>query len=496
MRLPPRPVLMLPLALLALTAGACGNADSSGAAEPATRGTESRPTLYGRWSIVAINGSPPLRLGGDAPQPSLVFAPGRYEGSSGCNSFGGTGLLAGNRWFGEPPMATQQGCGRLDAQERAVFGIASGGPAISFERSGEAILTTVAGSLRLRRQEGGDVAPPERKPMLLAGSQWEVGMIDGRGAANAGRLLTFEADRWTLSGGCAPLAGEWRQQGQRVTFALAAATPRSCGPEDQALRGLFASAPHYVVGPNRELVIGGGEHWLTGQFARRPGLGDQPLLRGEWRIEKVDGEVPLKTERPPSLIFGASSYAVWDGCNHSEGVQLVLARQLFTRGSGISTLASCAPDPLRSRIHAIVAGNPRIAKTEGGLALVAPAGMLRLTRQSSRGFGTSEQLGLRPPRTIVLLRGSATLRLGAGRFAVELQCGRIEGDWRGGQPARFSPDPIERTAPRCVGTPGSDAFRLGQFFTGNVHAVTGPNRDIVLLVNEDESIAGRNADRR
>jgi hypothetical protein len=35
---------------------------------------------------------------------------------------------------------------------------------------------------------------------------------------------------------------------------------------------------------------------------------------------------------------------------------------------------------------------------------------------------------------------------------------------------------------------------LSQFFTGNVLAVTGPNRDIVLLVNEHRSIAGRTAD--
>jgi hypothetical protein len=80
------------------------------------------------------------------------------------------------------------------------------------------------------------------------------------------------------------------------------------------------------------------------------------------------------------------------------------------------------------------------------------------------------------------------------RFAIILDCGRIEGEWRGGQPARFSPDPLERNAPNCDVRVGSDAFRLGQFFTGNVLAITGPNRDIVLLVNEDESIAGRVAE--
>jgi hypothetical protein len=38
--------------------------------------------------------------------------------------------------------------------------------------------------------------------------------------------------------------------------------------------------------------------------------------------------------------------------------------------------------------------------------------------------------------------------------------------------------------------PTSEAFQLSQFFTGDVLSVTGPNGDIVLLVNEDRSIAG------
>ena len=491
---------MLPLAALALAAAACGSGFDQPAAAKAGADQQARtqeaPTLYGRWSIVAVNGAPPLRFTGpESPQPSIAFSGSRYEGSSGCNSFGGTGMLVGNRWFGEPPMATQQGCAHLDAQERTIFAIASGGPLVSFAGAGEATLKAPAGTLRLRREGGEGPRAPEQPPMLLAGSQWEVTTIDGRSAGRGPRLLTFEADRWTLAGGCAPLSGTWRQQGQRVTFTLSPAPPRACNAEDQALRGLFAAAPSYVVGPNRELVLGGGDHWLTAWFARDFGRDGKALLSGEWRIDTADGLAPGKTERPPSLTFGTASYAVWDGCNHTEGVQLVLERQLFTRGSGMSTLASCAPDPIRTRIHGIVGSNPRIAKTEGGgLALVSPAGTLRLSRKSARAFGTAEQLGLRPPRTIALLRPNATLRLSANRFTIELPCGRIEGGWRAGQPARFSPDPIERTAPNCAPAPGSDAFRLGQFFTGNVHAVTGPNRDIVLLVNRDRSIAARTAD--
>jgi heat shock protein HslJ len=401
-------------------------------------------------------------------------------------------------------MATQQGCAHLTAQERAIFDIASGGPAIAFQGPADATLTSAAGSLRLRREAAPEPEAIEPAPMLLAGTSWEVGSIDGRPVGDLSRRerarLSFEADRWTLNAGCSPLSGRWRQEGRAVTMEIASKQPSGCSPtlkaEDDSIRAMIAARPHYVVGHNRELVMGGGDHWLTGRFDRTRALDAAQLLRGEWRVEAVDGAAPKAMPKPPSLIFGKAGYAVWDGCNHTEGIMLVVEGQLFTRGSGMSTLANCMPDPMRGRVPAIVGSNPRVAKTDGGgIALVAPSGTLRLTRLSSRTFGSLEQIGLRGPRTITLLDPGGRLELrSGGKFTVELPCGKIEGDWRGGQPARFSPDPLERTAPQCDRSPGSEAFRLSQFFTGNVLAVTGPNRDIVLLVNEDRSIAGRATD--
>jgi heat shock protein HslJ len=493
-------------ACLALALAGCGtdpeNAGAAGAATSARTPAHAEPTLYGRWRIIGIDGSAPLQFEGtDASRPHLIFSRSRYGGSTGCNSFGGTGLLVGRRWFGEPPMATQQGCGRLTAQEQAIIGIASSGPQIAFTGPGEATLASAAGSLRLRREAGPEPEPNEPAPMPLAGTVWEVGSIDGRPVGEAGRRerarLSFEADRWHLDAGCSGLSGPWRQVGGAVTMEIASSQPTGCSStlkaQDDSIRAMVAAGPHYVVGPNRELVIGGGDHWLTGWFDRTVEREAAESLRGEWRVKTVDGASPKAMPRPPSVIFGKSSYAVWDGCNHSEGIMLVVAGQLFTRGSGVSTLANCMPDPMRGRVPAIVGSNPRIAKTDGGgIALVAPSGTLRLKRVSARESGTLEQIGLHAPRTITLSNPPARLVLGkGGRFAVELRCGNIEGDWRGGQPARFSPDPLERTAPDCARGPGSEASRLSRFFTGNVLAVTGPNRDIVLLVNEDQSIAGR-----
>jgi heat shock protein HslJ len=496
---PIRLALLMPLAIL-LSCGASSEEERESSEPSLNAAKAAEPTLYGRWKIVAINGSAPLSFGGEAGHPTLEFSPSRYGGSTGCNSFGGTGLLVGNRWFGEPPMATQQGCGALAAQERNIMTIAAGGPSISFRNEGEVELSSEAGSLRVRR-ESEEAVTPEPTLMLLAGTDWVVRTIDGHapdpGRASERRMLRFNAEQWTLNGACGLLSGTWRQQGPSVRFEVEAPVPRRCAAEaaatDQRLRTAISALRQYVVGPNRELVMGGGEHWLVGQFEAAGAKADKAALLGEWRVEAVDGAQPLESPRPPSLIFGNSSYAIWDGCNHSEGIYLVVDGQLFTRGSGLSTLAACQADPLRPRIATVLGNNPRIAKTkEESIALVAASGTLRLNRLTARRFGTSEQLGLRAPATIELLKPRGRLMLlGANRFAIALDCGRIEGEWRGGQPSRFSPGPVERTAPACQSNPGSDPFLLAQFFTGGVHAVTGPNRDIVLLVNEDRSIAGR-----
>ncbi|HEX8579122.1 MAG TPA: META domain-containing protein [Allosphingosinicella sp.] len=493
-------MFLVRLALIAQAACLAASCDAAPVKQEAAA-TRAAPSLYGGWRIVAVNGTAPLRFGtGDENPPHLVFTKATYGGSSGCNGFGGTGLLVGDRWFGDPPMATQQGCAALTAQERAIFAVASGGPKVVL-RGEEATLTSAAGALRLRRDAAlaGDAVEP--RPMLLAGTAWEIGSIDGRPVGELNRRtparLRFDADRWSLDAGCGALGGAWRQEGRAVTMSVTTKQPARCSPtlkaEDDALRAMAAAGPHYVVGFNRELVMGGGAHWLTGRFDSAA-LQAASLL-GEWRVASVDGVAPKPTPRLPSVAFGKAGYAVWDGCNHTEGVALVVSGQLFTRGSGMSTLANCAPDSLRHRVPHIVGSNPRVAKTADGVALVSPNGTLRLTRLSQRPFGIGEQLGLRGPRSILLLspNGRLTLKPG-GKFAIDLACGRIEGDWRGGQPARFSPDPLERTAPRCDQGPGSDAFRLSQFFTGNVLAVTGPNRDIVLLVNEDRSLSGRVAD--
>ena len=157
------------------------------------------------------------------------------------------------------------------------------------------------------------------------------------------------------------------------------------------------------------------------------------------------------------------------------------------------TLANCPPDPVRQAINQVVAAAPRIARTaDGGLALVSRVGTLRLARSSARAFGTGVQTRLRSGWGFDLLGeagGQARLTLGPGdRFSVALACGTFDGRWRSdpsGQ-ARFSPGRLP------IGCESDEAaIGMYNFFTGDLLAAVGPNRDIALFVSRGRSLAAR-----
>ncbi|HEX8568726.1 MAG TPA: META domain-containing protein [Caulobacteraceae bacterium] len=489
--------------LLALALAACSAPPSSDAAEPRGEAERAAPSLYARWSVLEVNGRPARTLRSESERPEVSFSPSGYGGSTGCNSFGGMGLLVGNRWFADPAMATQQGCGELDQQESAIFTVLAGGPVLTWEGADVAVLRTADGTLRLRRL---GPLPPEREPssppMLMAGTRWDLRTVDGAPIdprAKQPPRLTFEADRWTLEAPCSTRSGAWRQEeGAVVVEPATVSTSRACadalaGP-GEALARAVEGRLSYVVGPNGEFVLAGRDHWVVGWGDPTFG-GEATLLHGQWRVASVDGAVPPASERPAELGFGPGAFAVWDGCRHSEGVAIALERRLFTHGSGAVTAANCPADPVRAKINAVVAASPRIATTaDGGLALVSRAGTLRLRRTSARAFGTGVETRLRTGRAFDLMTGGdpARLTLGPGdRFTLTMACGTVQGRWRtntfpGGSYARFGPD---RPAFDCENDP--TARRVQGFFMGDVHAAIGPNKDIALFVNRRDAMPAR-----
>jgi heat shock protein HslJ len=489
---------------------ASDNSVASGTVQEDGSSPVEKPTLYGEWRIVEVNGAPARGRGSGTGGPSVSFEPSRYGGSSGCNQFGGNGLLVGERWFAEPPMATAIGCSDLEAQERGIYSIVAGGPQVEWEGRDTVVLRTTAGRLRLQRSGPLRELEPDRPPMWLAGTSWYLFSVDGAtlelpGARQPVRL-SFEADRYRLETPCGTRSGNWRQsEGMVVTEPPGASEARNCAKgarrqSDSAAEAATGSLK-YVTGVNGEFVLTNGEHWVVGRRDLTSAREDPHLLSGQWRVASVDGVAPPAGERPAELAFGPGGYAVWDGCMHSEGVAIAYRRKLFTRGSGMSTLANCPADEIRFKINRVVGSRPRIGLTEdGGVALISPAGTLRLQRKSRRAFGLGIETFLRAGSTFDLLTSStsdARLTVGPGnRFSLALACGTMSGSWRsdrgaGGTHARFGPD---RPPEGCDNDPV--ARRLFNFFAGDVLSAVGPNKDIALFVSGEEGLPARVASGR
>ena len=356
--------------------------------------------IEGHWRIVSADGAAPRAVGEDGGRrrtPRLHFAPTHYGGTSGCNFFGGLGLLEGGRYYGAPGGQTVMGCGDLTAQEEAVTGIFWTSPRIALE-DGTLTLTSDKHRLVLRRDPSLDVPPapsPGRvEPPVLAGTTWVIHAIDGRsilapGREN-GRRLVFEAESWTGQAACATLSGGWRQQGDRILLTgPAATTEQLCPPADAAidrkLAELMAAGPRFVTGPNGEILIAAGGHWLAGDRLRDT-LSDQAgLVTGAWRIAAIDGRPPAEGTRP-ALAFGPTGFAGTTGYNSIQGLYLAQGRRLFT-APGPQTEQGCGP--LRAqeeRITGLLAASPSIALAgEGMIALVDRSGMLLLRRDSAAG---------------------------------------------------------------------------------------------------------------
>ena len=119
------------------TAHGCGGAAST-PGTVALAGTD--------WAIATINGAPPAA----ARKAVVTFADGRVSGNAGCNSFGGSYVLEGNRLTVGPLISTKMACmGPGMTQERAVFDILQQPMAVASNEDGSLTLSNEAGTMTL-----------------------------------------------------------------------------------------------------------------------------------------------------------------------------------------------------------------------------------------------------------------------------------------------------------------------------------------------------------
>lgn len=287
-RLVPGAVCLLILAACAPQPNAPPKSETLVAREPAasarSAAPEPRPSgvnpsdLAGAWRIASVNGIAPVALredGGGQRTPSLYFSTAGYGGTTGCNFIGGLGLLEGDRYYTAPGPQTAMGCGDLEVQEGAIAGVLEFAPRVRLGADGSAVLVNGSTTMVLRR----DPTLPRRAtgPAALrglSGAAVRIQSIDNRGIGAPGEgWLRFSANGIVARAACATLSGVWQQEADRIVLAAPVTTTEQlCAPAeaaiDAALATLLTAGPRYLIGPNGEVLIAAGGHWLVGQIER------------------------------------------------------------------------------------------------------------------------------------------------------------------------------------------------------------------------------------
>lgn len=491
-----RTPLSIAAALLASCSGAERNPDTASAplgAVAAPAAAPAEPSLLGSWTIRTIDGRPPA-VGRQGGSPGLAFDENGVGGNAGCNGFGSLGLAHEGRWYGGFATSTAMACGDpYDRQEALVHGLLGSSPRIVWRGNDDVEL--VGREHRITLARGGGAFPGRLiiPPAPLTGSLWTLGAMDGQAlqmpGARQGPTLAIEGESFKLTTPCLILEGRWQALGEGAArFAPGLETARACPEPSKAQSRQYAEAlkgdKRHVSGPNGEIVMAGGRHWLVGDQVRR-GSAEQPRIHGLWRVEGGTNEAQQNGVRPPEVRFAGRAYYLWDGCNHTEGLAILHERTLHGFGSGMSTLATCMDGRSNSKLKAVVTSSPRVGVLpSGGLVLRSASGEVRLVRVGPASADRTVSSRLAEGMVFTLLNGGSggTLELLAGgRFRLTQSCGDTKGRWRpapreteGGY--RFGPERLPEGCERDAG-----ARKLYQTFTGNLDVALGPNRDIALF---------------
>ncbi|MCC2978258.1 META domain-containing protein [Sphingomonas sp. PL-96] len=421
-----RPVAILALSLL----GACGGVKDptpmpkpvlARAPNPAQSASIDRVALEGRWPITAFDGRPPAaadHAGASSRAPSFTFTRTGYAATAGCNALGGIGTLHGARYYTMPGPQTAMGClGGLAEREIMLGTVMRTSPTIMTVAEGEIQLSGGGHRLTLRRDPQAITPSADTAPML-AGTRFQIQSVDGavlepRGGTED-RPLGFAAEDWRAKPACGTVSGKWRQDGWTVRATDIVVSQEGCGASGSTtgsvVRELFASQPNFSVGPNGELLVAGGGHWIAAERDTSAAARDMPRLTGSWDIIRLDGQ-PLQANSPGEqharLDFGAMGYTGSTGCNSISGDYVTRGSRLYTN-PGASTERGCGTlTTQESRIQALLRASPQISRTGNDIQLIDEAGgmLIRRTSRTPNAVPSAHPLPTRFVATAISLNG-------------------------------------------------------------------------------------------
>jgi heat shock protein HslJ len=222
------------------------------AAAPETAATVEGPT----WRLRSLGEMDERELAAAPRGVTARFSGGRVEGSSGCNQYGGTYTIEGDRLTVGQVAGTMMACPEPQMKVENAFRAAFIGQS-RFSTSGSRLTLAAANGATL-------VFEAEPSP-TLEGVTWDVsGYDNGKGAVAsplAGTELTvvFRAGTVTGHAGCNHYRAAYTIEGNRISIGAAAATRKACpghgvmAQEQQFLEALQSAATYTVRGAELEL---------------------------------------------------------------------------------------------------------------------------------------------------------------------------------------------------------------------------------------------------
>lgn len=504
-----RKVTMIAAMLAPGLLAACSvkDADRTAAVFPETgQAAEQTAALEGRWLITAIDGRPPVapsQEGAFGRTPSVAFAQTGYGATAGCNSLGGIGTQHGQRYYTMPGPQTLIGCqGALAEQENILDVVMRASPTISTLAGGEVQLAGTGHRLTLRRDPQSAASPVEVAPML-AGARFQILSVDGvhlvPRSQSDNRPLAFDADEWHAKPVCGTISGKWRQDGWTLHANDIVVSQDGCDAAgaavDTAVRELFASRPHFAGGPNGEILIAGGGHWLAAERDPAALMRDTPRLAGSWDIVLLDGRPPA-SEAPgtlPRLDFGATGYGGSTGCNSILGNFVARAGRLYTH-PGPTTEKGCGSlSAQENRIYALLRAAPRIGRSGNDIQLIDPVGSMTI-RRADRPAYRSHAAGPLPTRYAggaIVLNGEPTekrvtdpasrITIAGNDIRIDIGCGVVSAVIRrdrGGMSLISNANSSDGSA--CTGARLALHNQVMRLVNGAVAAIVDVNGDLLL----------------
>ncbi|MGW0712336.1 META domain-containing protein [Streptomyces sp. NPDC002643] len=246
---------LLPLPLLAACGTESAGSGSTNVGSNASSGKDSNATKSAvtgiRWTVDSLTVDGKTE---QAPESAYlkIADSGEVDGNYGCNGFGSTAAVEGDRIAFEQFMATEMACAdvNMDFEESLASTLSSG----------ELTAEKTDGTLTLTSEDGAVIELTEEKPADLYGTKWQVDALLDHDvaaslpeAADGKAWLTFDKKAKTVTGtlGCNEVSAEATVSEDRITLGNPRTTRRMCSDSlmtvERGLLDLFQGTVTYRI---------------------------------------------------------------------------------------------------------------------------------------------------------------------------------------------------------------------------------------------------------